>query len=266
MRQLAELNAITDVVLAHRDPPTKPKRKSPDGVATTDIILSAHVANNAEVFEQLARLHIPAGSDVADVTYGKGAFWKAIPAGRYKLHPTDIQTGVDCRKLPYKDDSMGCVVLDPPYMEGLYRKTKDKLAGAGTHAAFRENYSSGEATTEGPKYHAAVLALYFAAMREAARVLRNRGVLVVKCQDEVSANQQRLTHIEIINEAATMGFFAKDLFVVVRQNRPGVSRILKQVHARKNHSYFIVFVKLSHGQSGRVTPKVPRSKAVPEAM
>ena len=40
-------------------------------------------------------------------------------------------------------------------------------------------------------------------------------------------------------------FYAKDLFVVVRQNRPGVSRALKQVHARKNHSYFLVFVKTS---------------------
>ncbi len=35
----------------------------------------------------------------------------------------------------------------------------------------------------------------------------------------------------------------EDLFVVVRKNKPGVSRILRQVHARKNHSYFLVFRK-----------------------
>ena len=34
-----------------------------------------------------------------------------------------------------------------------------------------------------------------------------------------------------------------DLFVVVRTNKPGVSRMLRQVHARKNHSYFLVFRK-----------------------
>jgi hypothetical protein len=40
-----------------------------------------------------------------------------------------------------------------------------------------------------------------------------------------------------------LGFYAKDLFVLTRQNRPGVTRVLKQLHARKNHSYFIVFSK-----------------------
>lgn len=53
-----------------------------------------------------------------------------------------------------------------------------------------------------------------------------------------------LTHVELIN-ALVSDFFCKDLFVVVRTNRPGVSRLKKQVHARKNHSYFLVFKKVS---------------------
>ena len=48
-----------------------------------------------------------------------------------------------------------------------------------------------------------------------------------------------------------MGFYTKDLFVVVRLNQPGVSRLKKQVHARKNHSYFIVFVKVPAGKDRR---------------
>ncbi len=56
------------------------------------------------------------------------------------------------------------------------------------------------------------------------------------------ANSQRLTHVEIVNALAGL-FACKDLFVVVRANRPVVSRLKKQVHARKNHSYFLVFVK-----------------------
>ena len=47
-----------------------------------------------------------------------------------------------------------------------------------------------------------------------------------------------------------MGFVTEDLFVVMRNNRPGVSRMTKQVHARKNHSYFLVFWK--RGTTGPV--------------
>ena len=73
--------------------------------------------------------------------------------------------------------------------------------------------------------------------------------MIVKCQDEVSANRQRLTHVEIINFYESIGFYTKDLFIVVRPNRPGVSRLKKQAHARKNHSYFVVFVKIPDGKT-----------------
>lgn len=172
------------------------KRKSPAGIATSDVVLSAHIGMNDDLFNTILKLHVPSGSTIADVTYGTGIFWKKVSSADYKLIASDIQTGVDCRKLPYGNASLDCVVLDPPYMEGLFRKNKSNLAGAGSHAAFRHTYSSGQGTDEGPKYHAAVTDLYFKAGVEAYRVLRNGGVLIVKCQDEVSANLQRLTHVE----------------------------------------------------------------------
>lgn len=241
------------------------KRKSPNGVPTTNVVLSAHVAPNEEVFPKILALHVSVGSVIADVTYGKGVFWKRVDTGKYTLHATDIQTGVDCRKLPYADESHDCIVLDPPYMEGLFRRSQDHLAGAGTYAAFRDHYSNGEETNGGPKYHAAVLDLYFKAGREACRVLRPGGVLIVKCQDEVSANTQRLTHVEIINEYQSLGFYVKDLFIIVRPNRPGVSRLLRQEHARKNHSYFIILLKCAPGQSHRAAGKARVRKAVATA-
>ena len=232
-------------------PSTTKRRKSPAGSNTSDLICSAHVGLNDELFPNVLALHVPIGSLVADVTFGKGIFWKRVRDNAYRVLATDIKTGTDCRDLPYGDETIDCVVLDPPYMEGLFRNQQESLAGKGTYAAFRETYSNGKAeTARTPKYHAAVLALYFQAGREAHRVLREDGVFIVKCQDEVSANIQNLTHVQLINEYASQGFYAKDLFVLVRSNKPAVSRILRQRHARKNHSYFLVFVK-SRRQSQR---------------
>lgn len=248
-------NAAQQLPFSNASPVSRGKRKSPDGIATSNVIVSTHIGHNEDVFPSILDLHVPPGAVVADVTWGKGVFWKKVPKDRYVVHASDLQTGTDCRALPYVDGSHDCVVLDPPYMEGLYRRSKDNLAGAGNYAAFRQHYSNGKTTKAGPKYHAAVLDLYFRAAREAHRVLRDRGVFIVKCQDEVSANQQHLTHVELINEFESLGFYTKDLFVVVRRNRPAMSRVLHQEHARKNHSYFIVFVKVEPGRSHRTSGK-----------
>lgn len=226
----------------------KTKKRIAGGVATSDVVMSAHVSGNADVFPQLLKLHVPQGAVIADVTWGKGVFWRNVDRQKYAVTGTDIQSGVDCRNLPYDPQSIDCVVLDPPYMEGLFRRKKDHMAGGGTHAAFRKHYSNGQSTNGGPKYHEAVLDLYFKAGLEAHRVLKPGGVFIVKCQDEVSANRQRLTHVELINEYEQRGFYTKDLFVVVRTNRPVVSRLIRQAHARKNHSYFLVFVKMPNGK------------------
>jgi hypothetical protein len=252
--QPAELAVLSTLAELSKKPNTK--RKRPAGIATTDVVLSARVGVNAAVFAQVLALHVPLGSTVADVTWGKGNFWRNTDPDAYRVLASDLRTGVDCRALPYPDGEIDCVVLDPPYMEGLFRRDQEHLAGSGTHAAFRGNYSDGTATepTDGPRYHDAVLDLYLRAGVEARRVLRNHGVFIVKCQDEVSANRQRLTHVELINAYTEAGFYCKDLFVVVRPNRPVVARLLRQEHARKNHSYFLVFIKLDPNHPKRLRP------------
>lgn len=214
----------------------KRKRKSPDGTATNELVLSAYQGTNDEVFPHVISMYVAPGSVVADVTFGKGVFWKDVPQNLYELRPTDVSTGVDCRDLPYDDKSIDCVVFDPPYMH-----TPGGTAHVG-HQNFENYYQNNQASSD-KKYHEAVLDLYYTAADEAFRVLKDGGIYIVKCQDEVCANRQRLTHVELINELALKGFVVEDLFVVVRRGRPGVSRALVQAHARKNHSYFLVFIK-----------------------
>jgi hypothetical protein len=227
--------------------PIKKKRKQ-GGVSTTDLVFSAYIDGNAEVFPQILKLHVPDGAVIADVTWGKGVFWNYVDVNKYTLWFSDISMGVDCRDLPYDSDFFDCVVFDPPYMEGFFRKKSEEKAGSGTHTSFRDSYSNGDEVSESLKWHAAVTDLYFKGGIEAYRVLKNKGVFIVKCQDEVSANRQYLTHIEIINYYEKLGFYTKDLFVVIRNNKPSVTRLKRQVHARKNHSYFLVFVKHPKGK------------------
>lgn len=248
----------------------QPPRRVQGGEATTDVILSSYTTGNAEVFANIVELHIPKNSIVADVTYGKGVFWQKVFLDKYRLlfsdidakvridpiHQVEVKTGIDSRSLPFQDNSLDCMVFDPPYMEGLFRPSVNHLAGSGTHSAFRHHYSNGRATkheNEQPKWHDAVVDLYLKSGREAYRVIKPKGIFIIKCQDEVSANKQRLTHVEIITAYESLGFYTKDLFVVTRANKPGVSRLKTQVHARKNHSYFLVFQKLKTRISNVIT-------------
>ncbi len=215
----------------------KTKRKVRNGGPSNALTFSASQGQNEEIFPEILQLYVAPGSVVADITYGRGIFWKNVNKKLYKLLASDLSTGTDSRNLPYPDGSLDCVVFDPPYMH-----TPGGSAHVG-HQNYEDYYRNNGASHETKKYHEAVLDLYFTTGVEAKRVLKPGGFFIVKCQDEVCANQQRLTHVEIINNHAELGFVAEDIFVLMRRNKPGVSCMVKQIHARKNHSYFIVFWK-----------------------
>ena len=99
---------IIDIVMPQK------KRKSPDGKPTNELVFSSHIGTNDEVFPFVLSLYVQPGSTVADVTYGKGVFWRRVPEGVYNLLPSDLTSGVDCRHLPYEDGSIDCVVLTRP--------------------------------------------------------------------------------------------------------------------------------------------------------
>src|SRR5437899_1861054 len=114
--ELAKETQGMTLLFDKHDLPKKKKRKSPDGVSTNDLVVSAYVGTNDILFPQILKLFVAKGSTVADVTWGKGVFWKNVPPKAYKLLATDLSGGVDARKLPYQDGEIDCVVFDPPYM------------------------------------------------------------------------------------------------------------------------------------------------------
>ncbi|WP_156372696.1 site-specific DNA-methyltransferase [Deinococcus sp. Leaf326] len=278
-----------------------PKRTQ-RGEATSDVVVSAVVGGNATLFADILHLHVPRGQRIVDVTYGQGVFWQQVPVNAYKLrfsdldaksgrdpiHNTAVSSGIDARNLPFSTAEgsraeLDCLILDPPYQEGLLRKNKEHMGGQGTHNSFRHAYSNGQAQplvnrtvgiwqyqakrqvpvllSDKSKWHDTVLDLYIKSGLEAYRVLPIDGTLIVKCQDEVSANKQRLTHVELITAYESMGFYCKDLFVLIRDSKPGVARVIEQRHARKNHSYFLVFTKVKQQQISNTVRLMKESEA-----
>src|SRR5437660_694992 len=137
------------------------KRRSPRGTATYELIHSCYQGKNDALFAQILSLYVAKSSKIADVTFGKGIFWKKVRKKDYELFATDIASGSDCRNLPYENDSIDCVVFDPPYMHTATTAHRG-------HQNFEENYRN-NATQNGStkKYHEAVLDLYFQAADEA---------------------------------------------------------------------------------------------------
>ena len=199
-------------------------------------IYSAQVAHNDTVFADLMRLHVPSGAVVADVTYGRGIFWKRIAPGTYTVLASDLLTDVDCRALPYPDHHVDALILDPPYAEGMLRASGQRIRYSDFADRYALQHEGGD-----KKWHAAVMQLYRDAIREACRVVKPGGAIIVKCQDEVSNHVQNLTHVDLIVEGRDLGLYCKDLFIVMRPDLPTNGRTQTQEHARKRHSYFLVF-------------------------
>lgn len=204
------------------------------------MIYTANTTTNDVVFRNILDLYVPKGVVGCDPTWGRGTFWKQIEVDHVLLHATDLATGGPCLSdLPYPDKSMGLVVLDPPYMDGFFRPKREQTAHAGGDFAERYGHHKGGGY-RGLFYQDAVSALYRDGVKEAARLLNHKGVLVVKCQDAVSNHRQHFTHCDIWETSKGLGFRALDLFVVVRRDKPHGKRIKTQEHARKNHSFFLV--------------------------
>ena len=202
-----------------------------------DIVKTAKLGTNADLFPDVLRLYVPAGSYVLDMTYGRGVFWKKVDISQYQLDTNDISedrgdTHYDFRRIPVADAQYDAVVLDPPY---IYHSGAVHRAG-GMHTDYRND----ERALAGVYGVDAVDKMYLDAMTEAKRLLKPGGVLIVKCMDQIVGAKQIWQHITLLRFGGELGFVTEDLFILVRSGAL-IMRHPHQIHARKNHSYFLVF-------------------------
>lgn len=186
--------------------------------------------SNPSAMLSLTDLYLRPGQTVIDPTYGKGVFWKKVEVGLYDCRFTDLaDDGIDFRALPYDDESADWVVLDPPY------RYNPRTA---THP---EGLDGNYRVADAPHNIQGVIDLYLDGAKEAHRVLRQGGFLVVKCQDTIQDGKQVWTHMILTSRIEELGFALKDLAVVVDQLKRVRWKVQK--HLDKTHSYFLVFRK-----------------------
>jgi len=206
-------------------------------------ILTAVKGNNDDIFPGALRIYLPSASQVVDVTWGKGNFWTPDLEQEYRIIRNDFMPlpGIDlqssCVNIPFADGVFDGVVFDPPYLSstGHSRQKMSDLA-----RSMNEQYQTLGTTTF--KSVDDVLSFYLAGIREAYRILRRYGVLFVKCQGAIESARQYWTLFNLKERVEDLGFQLEDLFVLVRNGHSPVGWDY-QCHAKRNHSWLMVFVK-----------------------
>lgn len=184
-----------------------------------------------EILKWIMQLYCPNGFDL-DPTYSKGVFYKNVSEPRLKFDLKPQVEGVqqaNCCDLPIESNSLQSIIFDPPFVAAIPKKEATGIITM--RFGFYRNVQN------------ELWGMYHKALKEFHRILKHNGILVFKCQDVIDSSKQYLSHVEIINVAFCLGFYPKDLFVLLVKSRLMSPNMRKQQHARKFHSYFLVFKK-----------------------
>lgn len=194
--------------------------------------------DQSEIINGILKLHVKNGKIDLDPTYSKGNFYKntgiAEPKYKFDIKPqTEDCLQSDCRQLPLDNNSIECIMFDPPFLA---------TTGKSITSNDKNNYINkrfGVFPNEKELHQ-----FYIDSMMEFYRLLKDDGILIFKCQDKISSSKQYLSHVFIINEAIKIGYYPKDFFILLAKSRIVADwQIKNQKNARKFHSYFIVFQK-----------------------
>lgn len=194
--------------------------------------------DQSEIIKWILDLHVPNGRIDCDPTYSRGNFYNntGIEHPKWKFDIIPQAVGVeygDSRNLPLSDQSIYCMMFDPPFLA----TTGKSLDISDSSNKINKRFGVYPSEKELHQF-------YVDSMREAYRLLSGNGILIFKCQDKVSSGKQYMSHVFIMNEAVKIGFYPKDLFILLAKNRIVADwQIKNQKNARKFHSYFWVFQK-----------------------
>jgi hypothetical protein len=203
--------------------------------------IKSHYDNDQDIIRGIEELHNNGEPFELDVSFGRGMMYRdGVQAPKRKFDIAPQLPGVeraDCQHLPFTDASVSSIIADLPHMFGNHGTNRPGQAARGysdpgaMNAAYSQ-FASFEELSE----------VYRGALKEAARILRPKGLLVFKCCN-FTDKRTTFTHCEVWQWAQAAGFYPKDLLIRTVNAGRAYNPALVQRHARKFHSYWWVFVK-----------------------
>ena len=182
--------------------------------------------DQTEILAWIMKLYNDSKPFDCDLTTSKGIFWKSLPKPKYLFDKYPQIEGVkslsEADSLP--DEFFDSLVFDLPF-----------IVSSGAMSKIKERFTHFETLEE----------LYIAndeMLERSFRLLREKGILVVKTMDICYGNKQVWISDYVIQKASELGLELIEKFILLSNLRL-FSRTHQQKVARKYHSYFLVFRK-----------------------
>lgn len=197
---------------------------------TNKSVIKSVSDNQDEILYNILKLYVKSDRYDCDFTYSIGNFYKHIPQPYLKFdkYPQveDVQPLEEAENIP--DSSLNSVVVDLPFIIKDNKYVNEKSLIINRFNCFADDK-----------------ALYAAndyMLELSHRVLVKNGVLVLKTMDICSPYGQIWVTNYVCNKAVELGFELIDKFILICPIRHLYFKG-EQRHARKYHSYFLIFRK-----------------------
>ena len=194
-------------------------------------MIKSYSNDQEEILIAILNLYVGKRTFDCDLTYGDGNFYKHIPVPKsiydiqHKDH--DVRPIIEAGVLP--EQSMMSVVMDPPFI--IQAKVNED-----SKSVIHKRYSSFSSEQE-------LKETYYELMQLAYRLLKEKGILVIKTQDTNYNGKQIWVHTIVERYAQKIGYELEDLFIKTQDHVMLRATLRQQPHARKYHSYFYVYRK-----------------------
>ncbi len=201
-------------------------------IRTMPPVLTSTKGNSADVMADIATIHFPRKAKIIDLTFGKGVFWRKLPDADVTkcdiLPLPGVEHVLDATKeLPFKRE-FNIATIDPPYLRGA---GDEGVIHKNLNACYQNN-TTVNTYYKGGNARSRMMRVYFAMMQRASRVVKKGGLIIVKGMDDKQSWFQREVTIP-----TTLKLISIHVLTTVAQP---MMRHNFQLHARKNHSYFLV--------------------------